>query len=151
MEGNDIGDFITATAAVMFEGLAYTDAPDTKVPSKKKWFQRAVADDVVVDNTIRNWKPREMPLKSLLHMVNFLHVNVDVYTYYDSSYIEPIEHWLARKGASVQVFSYEDLEALVDDFKYNRDVHTLYTPFEDDARVLGPRCSVMAPDARWGF
>lgn len=150
MEGNDIAPYLTSTVAVMFEGLAFTDSP-LVIPEKRKLWQRKKDVDLVVRSTVRKWKARDLPLKSLLHMIDRLAIKVDVYTYYDVDYVEEIEHWLARKGASVQVFSYEDLEALRDDFKYNRDVRQLFTPFEDDAAVLGPRATVMDLDKTWGF
>ena len=134
----------------MFEGLVYTDDPE-KVTPEKKWYQRSKSSDPVADTVIRRWKPRELPLKSLLHLINQLGQHVDVYTYYDNTYTEEIEHWLFRKGASVTVYSYEDIDALKDDMKYNRDVHTLYTPFEDDAAVIGIRASVMKIDGTWGI
>jgi hypothetical protein len=148
--GNDIATFTVGTVAVMFEGLAYTMDPD-EVDGERKFWHRKKSPDVVVETVVRKWKPREMPIKSLIHMIDQLHQRVEVYTYYDVDYLPHIEHWLARKGASVMAYSYEDLDALKDDFKFNRDVHTLYTPFEDDAAVLGLRCTVMELDKTWGI
>ena len=49
------------------------------------------------------------------------------------------------------MYPYEDLEMLRDDFKYNRDVHTLFTPYEDDAAMLGMRATVVLPDGTFGI
>lgn len=147
MEGNDIAPTLTSSVAVMFEGLIRIEEP----AAQKKWYQRSRKEDLTKDHIIRKWRPLELPLKSLLHMVNQLHQNVEVYTYFPSEYVDDIETWLFRKGVSVTVISYDDLEALKDDFKYNRDVHTLYTPFHEDVPWLGPRAYVMAPDRTWGF
>lgn len=149
MEDNDISPYITSTVAVMFEGII--TLPSDASHGKKKFWQRPVEVDRTVDSVVRSWRVNELPLKSLIHMVNQLQMRVDVYTYYDSDYTEAIEHWLARKGVSVSVYSYEDLDGLRDDFKYNRDVHTLYTPFEEDAALLGPRATVMSSLGTWGL
>ena len=151
MEGNDIGSFITRTVAVMFEGLIIIPKEDD-TPDKRKFWQRPPTPnaEISIESVVRSWRPNELPLKSLNHLVNNLEVNVDVYTYFDAAYIEPIEHWLARKGISVSVYSYEDPEALMDDFKYNRDVHTLFTPFENDAKLFGLRATVMGAGT-WGL
>lgn len=150
MEGNDIGSFLTSSVAVMFEGLILIHKEDAPAAKRKFWQKPVPQQGITIDDVVRSWKTAEMPIKSLSHMVNQLKINVDVYTYYDSDYIEPIEHWLARKGISVTVYSYEDPEGLMDDFRYNRDVHTLYTPFESDAAYFGPRCTVMSPGSTWG-
>lgn len=155
MQGNDIAPYLTSTVAVMFEGLIYPVTQDEPAPAKKRrWFrteEEPTEHDPDVLATVRRWKPMDLPLKSLIHMVDYLHIKVDVYTYYDVDYVEHIEHWLARKGAHVQVFSYENIDGLRDDFRFNRDVRTLYTPFEDDAAILGPRCTVMKAESTWGF
>jgi len=49
------------------------------------------------------------------------------------------------------VYSYDNLNDLRDDFKYNRDVHTLFTPYEDDAAMLGMRATVTRPDGTFGI
>ena len=150
MEGNDIHSYTVSTIAVMFEGLIVPPADEVK-DKKRRFWQKPVDDDRTVDAVARSWRANELPIKSLSHMVNQLALRVDVYTYYDSTYTELIEHWLARKGISVSVYSYEDPEALMDDFKYNRDVHTLYTPFEEDAGMFGPRATVMSTIGTWGI
>ena len=79
-------------------------------------------------------------------------LGVEVYTYYDESMVPVIESWLSRKGIDTTVYAYRSVRELLDDFKYNRDVHTLYTPYEDDAKIVGwHRATVVLPDGTFGF
>lgn len=124
---------------------------------KKGWFRRRkeeapLSDDDWINRVVRTWRVNEMPLKSVIHLVDQLHINVEVYTYMDVSFQEPIEHWLARKGATVQVTCYDDLAHLAEDMRYNRGVHTLFTPYEQDAKVIGwHRATVVNTDGTFGF
>lgn len=153
MEGNDIGVTLINRVAVMFEGLIYIDTVEPAIQVKRGILRRKTVDvaDLTLEQQVRRWRPRELPLKSLLHMVNQLHQRVEVYTYFNVEFVPHIETWLQRKGVSVPVYSYVDLEALRDDFRFNREVTTLYTPYEDDVPWLGYRCNVMSLDGTWGF
>jgi hypothetical protein len=122
-------------------------------PVKRRLFRREkeVSEEEWVKAEVRKWRTNEMPLKSLYHMVNQLNLGVEVYTYMEDELADAAQHWLARKGISVTVYAYDDLEGLRDDFKYNRDVHTLFTPYEDDAAMLGFRATVTQPDGTFGI
>jgi hypothetical protein len=122
-------------------------------PQKRRFFRREkeMTDDEWIKQEVRRWRVNEMPLKSVYHMVNQLDLGVEVYTYYEDDLVEQVEHWLARKGISVSVYAYPDFDTLRDDFKYNRDVHTLFTPYEDDAALLGFRATVVRPDGTFGI
>jgi hypothetical protein len=150
VQGNDIATYTVGSIAVMFEGLVVPVDPEEVQDGRRLWHRKKAPNELV-EAVVRRWKPQELPLKSLLHLVNQLGQRVEVYTYYDVDYLPHIEHWLARKGASVIAYSYENLDALREDFKFNRDVQTLYTPFAEDASWLGPRATVMSPGATWGF
>lgn len=150
MEKGDIAPTTHKHIACWFEDLLITRQEE---PQKRKLFRRdkELTDDEWIKQEVRRWRVNELPLKSVYHMVNQLDLGVEVYTYYEEELVEQVEHWLARKGISVSVYAYYDFDTLRDDFKYNRDVHTLFTPYEDDAAVLGFRATVTKPDGTFGI
>lgn len=150
VQGNDIAPTVHKRIACWFEDLLVVRQT---VPEKRRLFkrEREVPEDEWIKNEVRLWKPNEMPIKSVYHMVNNLDLGVEVYTYLDYELVEAIEHWLARKGIAVTVYSYEDFSTLKDDFKLNLDVHTLFTPYEEDAARLGFRSTVVRPDGTFGI
>ena len=150
MEKGDIAPTTHKHIACWFEDLLISRVEE---PVKRRLFRREkeVTEDEWVKQEVRKWRVNEMPLKSVYHMVNQLDLGVEVYTYMEPELAEAAEHWLARKGISVTVYPYDDLEMLRDDFKYNRDVHTLFTPYEDDAAMIGMRATVVKTDGTFGI
>jgi hypothetical protein len=150
VEKGDIAPTVHKHIACWFEDLLITRQEE---PPKRRFFRRdkELTDDEWVKQEVRRWRVNEMPLKSVYHMVNQLDLGVEVYTYYEDDLVESVEHWLARKGINVSVYAYPDLDTLRDDFKYNRDVHTLFTPYEEDAAILGFRATVALPDGTFGI
>lgn len=150
MEKGDIAPTTHKHIACWFEDLLMYRQEE---PQKRRLFRREKEqeDDEWIRQEVRRWKVNEMPLKSVYHMVNQLDLGVEVYTYMEPELAEAAEHWLARKGISVTVYSYDDFDMLRDDFKYNRDVHTLFTPYEDDAAMLGFRATVVRSDGTFGI
>lgn len=139
----------------MFEHLIMEPAPE---PEEKKGlfgFRRKREEELSeaewVKRQMRRWKPNDLPLKSVIHLTTKLGIGVEVYTYMDPLFAPYIESWLARKGAVCQVYAYDDVNDLKQDFKYNRDVHTLFTPSEEDAAILGMRTTVVNPEGTFGF
>lgn len=155
MQGNDIGaDQVRGHVAVMFEGLLMS-ADDTPVAQpKRKWLRKQdeeLDDDEFIKRVVRRWKVNEFPMKSAIHIADQFKLGVDVYTFLDAEFVPHIENWLFRKGLSAIVFAYFDLDELREDFKYNRDVKTLYTASQEDAWTLGLRASVAQPDRTFGI
>lgn len=150
MEKGDIAPTTHKHIACWFEDLI-VNVRD--IPEKRRLFrrEREMTEEEWIKSQVRKWQTNEMPLKSLYHMVNQLELGVEVYTYMEEELVPAIEHWLARKGISVSVYPYEDLDMLRDDFRYNRDVHTLFTPYENDAAMLGMRATVVLPDGTFGI
>jgi hypothetical protein len=151
VEKGDIAPTIHKRIACWFEDLIIHKVNNKE--KRKSFFRRGKEQDEEewVRAEVRTWRANEMPLKSLYHMVNQLGLGVDVYTYMEPELAEAAEHWLARKGISVVVYPYEDFEMLRDDFRYNRDVHTLFTPYEEDAGMLGLRATVVRSDGTFGI
>ena len=150
MERGDIGPTIHKHIACWFEDLIIVRVEE---PEKRRFFRREkeLSEEEWIKAEVRKWRPNEMPLKSVYHMVNQLGLGVEVYTYFEDELASAAEHWLARKGIAVSVYPYDGLEDLRDDFKFNRDVHTLFTPYESDAAVLGMRATVALPDGTFGI
>ena len=150
MEKGDIAPTVHKHIACWFEDLLISRQEEVQ---KRRFFRREkeLTDDEWVKQEVRRWRVNEMPLKSVYHMVNQLDLGVEIYTYYEDDLVDSIEHWLARKGINVSVYAYPDLDTLRDDFKYNRDVHTLFTPYEEDAAILGFRATVALPDGTFGI
>ena len=154
MEGNDIGITVQKHLACMFEGLLCTVLPQDEVPKKRRFFGKTKElelPDKEMERIVRSWKPNEMPIKSVIHLTQQLGIGVEVYTYYPPDFVEPIERWLGRKGVHVNVVAYDDVMHLQEDFKYNRDVQVLFTPYENDAQMLGIRSTVVSPNQTFGF
>jgi hypothetical protein len=156
MEGNDIGLTVHRHVACMFEGLVINVLPAPEEKRSFSLFKRSGAvelpsEEEYVKAEMRRWKVNEMPLKSLIHMTTKLGISCEVYSFMDPMFREPIEHWLARKGADCTVWCYEDLSDLREDFKYNRDVHTFFTPNQEVAASLGMRATVVNPDGTFGI
>lgn len=155
MENNDIGMTVHKHVACMFEDLLMhvQEEPEERKPLfgflRRK--EEELSEDEWVNRQMRRWRVNEMPMKSLIHMTTKLGISVEVYTFLDPIFVPHIEHWLARKGAAVTVWSYVDLNDLWEDFKYNRDVHTFFTTSQDDASRLGMRATVVNPDGTFGI
>ena len=150
MEKGDIAAFDRSRIACWFEGLL-VEVHDP--PERKRLFrrERELTEDEWIRSQMRKWKTNDLPMKSLWHMVNKLDMAVEVYTYLDYELAPTIEHYLARKGISVTVYPYDDLNMLIDDFRINREIHTLFTPFEEDASLLGMRATVVTSDGAFGI
>jgi hypothetical protein len=153
MEKGDIAPTVHQHVACMFEGLLVQDPKPQLIEEKHRWWRKPenVTEIPEIEQIARMWKPNELPMKSVIHMINQLGIGVEVYTYLDQEFHEAIEHWLARKGAAVSVYHYLNISDLFDDFKYNRDVHTLFTPFQEDALLLGMRATCVRPDGTFGI
>lgn len=154
MEKGDIGVTMHARVACWFENLLVNVHEKPEPGKLSRFFKKDVkkdSDDWARD-IVRSWSVNEQPMRSIIHLREQLGINVDVYTYYDEWMVEHIEHYLARKGAHAQVWSYPNVEELKDDLKYNREVHTLFTPYEEDARIIGwQRATVVNTEGKFGF
>lgn len=152
MEKNDIGFTVHRHVACMFEGLLMHKLP--VVAPKKGLFRRREEEELTEEEYIqretRLWRVNDLPMKSVIHMTKQLNIGVEVYTFMDPIFVDPIERWLSRKGADVTVYAYYDIEDLRQDFRLNRDVHTFFTTSEEDAAVLGIRATVVLPDGTFG-
>lgn len=158
MEGNDIGVTVHKHVACWFEDLLVNVHAEPQEEPKSIWQrlrrkeEEPLSADEWKNHMVSRWTVNEMPLKSVIHLQNQLGIGVEVYTYFEDALKEVIEHYLARKGADVQVYCYGNLDNLKDDMKYNRDVHTLFTPYENDAAAIGwHRATVVRPDGTFGF
>lgn len=149
----EIGDEFRQHVAVMFEGLLANVSDEIITEQKKHWWSRTATvpqtEDEWVAAEVRRWRPNELPIKNVIDLTQRQGIGVDVYSYYDPVFKDHIEHWLARKGAHCNVYCYENLEHLASDFRYDRGIHTLFTPSEEDAGYLGLRACVVGPN--WKF
>lgn len=147
MDKNDIGTYETLSQATMFEGVLAS-------PPKKtlKRIRFRVSEGIQDWSTaIATWQTNELPVKSLADSVNRLFIGTVVYTFLHPDAVDPIEKWLIRKGISVPVYWYPDVDALADDLKFNRGVRVIYTASHDDAKRLGLRATVVSPDRAWSI
>ena len=72
MEGNDIGTTVHKHVACWFEGLLMMPVVE-EVPEKKRFWQRkdeALADDKATQALVNTWQTNELPVKSVIHMIN---------------------------------------------------------------------------------
>lgn len=139
MQGNDIGDFHDIGQGVLFEGLLAS-------PPERKFFQTR-SDDW--NKELKKWIPHELPLKALIDSSDRLGINTEVYTLLGHDAAEAIETWLARKGVSLPVFSYDTMEELAYDLRFKRSLRNIYVPEQEQASIIGIRATVVDNKKAW--
>lgn len=147
MEDNDIGISYVARYAVKFEGLLmhFREEDEEEKKGLRGLFKRNKGADTV-------WVPNDMAMKSLLHLANHLHINVEVVTYMPDDVVSTIEEWLARKGAYVQVYAYADPFEWAEDMRRNTEIQRYYTDSPHERDIIGfQHVTVVRPSEQWGF
>lgn len=139
MQGNDIGSFADIGQGVIFEGLLASPPP-------KRLFTRT---DSSWDKELSKWKPHDLPLKALIDTSDRLGVNTEVYTFLDADAVDAVEHWLVKKGISLPVFFYNNIEELAYDLRFKRSVRIIYVPDQEQASVIGIRATVVDNKKAW--
>ena len=139
MQGNDISLGIDAGQGVIFEGLL-------AVPPDKKYsiFKR---NNEISEKYIRDWRTNELALKALIDTSDRLGVSTEVYTFLP--FAEEIESWLFRKGVSLPVYHYKNIEELAYDLRFKRSVRTIYVPEQEQASIIGLRATVVDNKKAW--
>lgn len=139
MQGNDISVGMDAGQGVIFEGLL-------AVPPDRKYnlFKR---NSEVGEKYIREWKPNELALKALIDTSDRLGVSTEVYTFLP--FAEEIESWLFRKGVSLPVFAYSNIEELAYDLRFKHSIRRILVPTQEQAIVIGMRATVVDPQKAW--
>jgi hypothetical protein len=139
VQGNDISVGLDAGQGVIFEGLL-------AVPPDKKYrlFQRPTE---LSEKYIREWKPNELALKALIDTSDRLGVSTEVYTFLP--FPEEIERWIFRKGVSLPVFQYTNVEELAYDLRFKHSIRRILVPTEEQANIIGMRATVVDPQKAW--
>lgn len=139
MQGNDISVGMDVGQGVIFEGLL-------AVPPDKKYglFKRTTETG---EKYIRDWKPNELALKALIDTSDRLGVSTEVYTFLP--FAEDIESWLFRKGVSLPVFHYTNIEELAYDLRFKQSIRRILVPTSEQATVIGMRATVVDPQKAW--
>lgn len=101
------------------------------------------------DSALKLWKPGDKALRSLSDKSNRLGIATEVITFLSSDATEPIYNWLLRKGITCPVIYYENVEDYEVDLRYNRSIHIVYVPLDEQARILGIRAKVVDPTTIW--
>lgn len=139
MQGNDIANFNVIGQGVVFEGLLASPPP-------QRFFQRSSND---WDKELRKWKAHELPLKALIDTSDRLGVDTEVYTFLGYDAVEAVDAWLVRKGVSLPVYSYANVEELAYDLRFKHSVRTIYVPEQEQAAVIGIRATVVDNKKAW--
>lgn len=139
MLGNDIRDFHDVGQGVIFEDLLASPPP-------KRIFQRA-GDDW--DKELRKWKAHELPLKALVDTSDRLGISTEVYTFLGDAAGDAVDRWLGRKGISLPVFVYDNVEELAYDLRFKRSMRTIYVPDQEQALTIGLRAQVVDSKKAW--
>lgn len=139
MQGNDIANFNDIGQGVIFEGLLATPPP-------QRLFKRSNND---WNKELSKWKAHDLPLKALVDTSDRLGVDTEVYTFLDFEAVDAIDAWLARKGVSLPVYYYENVEKLAYDLRFKRSVRTIYVPEQEQAAVIGLRATVVDNKKAW--
>lgn len=139
MEDNDIGVSYVARHAVRFEGLLMWEEVEEVGRFRKKKKEKV------------KWRVHDMAMKSLLHQLQQLKINVQVITYLGDDYEDEIETWLARKGAHVEVVSYDDPYEWAEDLRKDREIQRYYTADAAERDIIGwQHVTVVRPSQAWG-
>lgn len=141
MQSNDIGSFNDIGQGVMFEGLLAS-------PPERRFFQRVDND---WDKELSKWKPHELPLKALIDSSDRLGVDTEVYTLLSLDAVDAIDRWLGRKGVSLPVYGYSNIEELAYDLRFKRSVRTIYVPEQEQAISIGMRACVTDSKKAWSI
>lgn len=147
MERNDIAPYAEAKQGAIFEHLLATPPVTLKKRFKEALSKRS--DDW--DERLAFWTPSTIALKSLSDCVNRRGIMTQVYTFLSPHAVEPINKWLIRKGISVPVYYYSDVSDLAYDLVFDRSIHVVYTPKQEDAMVLGIRATLVSPNTIWNL
>lgn len=140
MERGDIAVYERPERACIFEGLLAVP------PHKLKTFFKREED---AETSLKKWKANELPLKSLIDGTNRLGIHTQVVTLLGPDMEEPVYQWLLRKGVSCSVHAYGSLAEAIEDFKYNRALHTIMVPDQEMAAQIGLRAKVVSPTTTW--
>jgi len=145
VESNDISTFAPIQQGCIFEGVLASPPTGTvakyrasKASRQHEWHRY-----------IGLWVPHEMPIKSLVDLVNRRRIGVEVYTLLPPGAADAIEGWLFRKGVSVAVLPYDSLSVLADDLRYHHPSMVVHVANEDQARMIGVKARVVRPDGTW--
>jgi len=141
MQGNDIAEHWVRGQGVMFEGVLAT-LPDTLTA---KFYKQRNNWERYIQSAI----PHELPLKAMIDSCVRLGIATDVYTFIDPEAVDPIERWLSRKGVSVAVFYYLNVEELAYDLKFQRSLKTIYVANQEQASSIGLRSHVVDKKKAW--
>lgn len=150
MEGNDIGVSFIARYAVKFEDLLMYEVEPPERTGVKKLLAK-VSSTPKMEKATKYWRVHDMAMKQLLHLIHQLKINVEVITYMGEEYEEIIELWLARKGASVEVVSYDDPYEWAEDLRRDKEVQRYYTADVAERDIIGwQHVTVVRPSQPWG-
>ena len=138
MQGNDIREFSDTGQGVVFEGLIAS-------PPERRLFR--ISRDW--EKEIRSWKANDLPLKALIDTSDRLGINTEVYTFLPEDAVPFVENWLSRKGISLPVYHYQNVEELAYDLRFKRSVRNIYVPEEEQARVIGILATVVDTKKAW--
>lgn len=139
MQGNDIATTADIGQGVIFEGLLAS-------PPQRRLFSWQGGD---WSKELRKWKANDLPLKALIDTSDRLGVNTEVYHFLGDDATSAIETWMSRKGVSVPVYGYTNVEELAYDLRFKRSVRTIYVPTQEQAQVIGIRATVVDPKKAW--
>lgn len=139
MQGNDIGSFNVIGQGVIFEGLLAS-------PPERRFFQRSSAD---WDKELNKWKPHDLPLKALIDTSDRLGIDTEVYTFLGYEAVDAVDRWLGRKGISLPVYGYDNVEELAYDLRFKRSVRTIYVPEQEQGAIIGIRATVVDNKKAW--
>lgn len=141
MQGNDIMSYDTRGFGLIFEDLLASP------PQGLKGLLTKTSSDW--NKTIQRWKPHDLPLKALADHTNRLGIGAEVYTFLSPEAAEVIDAWLTRKGISVPVIYYLNVQELAYDLRFKRSIRVIYVPHEEQARVIGLRATVVSSESAW--
>jgi hypothetical protein len=138
MQGNDISVDYDSGQGIIFEGLI-ANPPEKVLNIFKK--------QTVSEKSIKNWRPNELCLKALIDTSDRLGISTEVYTFLP--YAEEIESWFFRKGISIPVYHYTNIEELAYDLRFKRSIRRILVPTQEQASIIGIRATVVDPQKAW--
>jgi hypothetical protein len=144
MFGNDIQSYDDVGYGVIFEELLASPPEGIKGIGSALYQARNNWGRV-----LNLWKPNDLPLKSLYDTTHRLGIGAEVYTFLSMDAVDAVDNWLQRKGMSLPVQYYKNVEELEYDLRFKRSVRTIFVPHKEQASVLGIRATVSSPTSAW--
>jgi hypothetical protein len=141
MQGNDLGNSVSARDVLVFEGLLGI-IPDPKVArleakyrAKEKW-----------DDAVACYEINELLARKIWDMVWRYSLEIDLVTYHSHGFARSLEARMERENLPLRRVWYEEPNQLARRLATAIDIRTIYDPFPDHQFLYGGKGRIISPE-----